>query len=135
MHTQGPDAEGDDLLEVVRYALEARAAGETMEADINARDEEDLDDLVSEIRLHLPDDSTAEDVLPRLEAVQASGDLPADVDFYALAGDGAGLGGSRGLPTEENVQVWRELSAVELPGTDASTVQVEYGPYQIYSGM
>lgn len=135
LHTQGPDAEEDDLLEVVRYALDAHAAGETVEADINARDYEDLDDLVSEIRLHLPDGSAVDDVLPRLAAAQASNDVPADTDFYVLAEDGSGLGGSRGLPTEEDVLVWRDLSAVRLPGVDKATVRVEYGPYQIYSGM
>jgi hypothetical protein len=135
VHTQGPDAEEDDLLEVVRYALEVRAAGETVEADINARDDEGLDELVSEIRLHLPKGSSVDDVLPRLDAVQTSRDLPADTDCHVLASDGAGLGGSRGLPTEEDVHAWRELSAVGLPGADIETVRVEYGPYQIYSGM
>lgn len=135
VHTEGPDVGEEDLVEVVRFALGVRAAGERVEADINARDHEDLDDLVSEIRLLLPEGSTVEDVLPRLEAVRASEDLPADVDFYAVAADGAGLGGSRGLPTEDDIQVWRELSAVGLPGANAGTVGVEYGPYQIYSGM
>ncbi len=121
---------------MVRFALEVRAAGETVEADVNARDHEDLDDLVTELRLHLPPGSTVDDVLPRLEAVQASGDLPPDTDFVVLAADGAGLGGSRGLPTEEDVRVWRELSAVEVPNAGgSSSLRVEYGPYQIYSGM
>lgn len=135
VHTQGPDADEDDLLEVVRYALEVRSAGEIVEADINARDHEDLDDLVSEVLLQLPSGSSVDDVLPRLDVVRSAGDLPADTDFHVLAADGAGLGGSRGLPTHEDVLVWRGLSAVGLPGADVATLRVAYGPYQIYSGM
>ncbi len=135
LHTEDPDVGADDLLEVVRFALDVGGAGESVEVDINARDHDDLEDLVTEIRLHLADGSNVADVQPRLAVVRASRELPANVDIYALADDGAGLGGSRGLPTEDDVRVWRELSAVELPGADEATVRVEYGPYQIYSGM
>lgn len=134
LHTEGPDAREDDLLRVVRFALDAGEAGETVEADLNARDHDDLGDLASEIVIRLPEKSSEVDVLDRLATIRAEGNLPPDVDLHVMASDGSGLGGSRGLPTPEDVEVWRELSTVTLPG-EGATVRVAYGPYQIYSGM
>lgn len=135
LHTQGPDAAEEDVLDVVRYALDLASAGETVEADINALDDDDLDDLVSDIRLQLGEGTTAADVVARLETPEVERGLPSHTDFHVIAADGAGLGGSRGLPRVQDVEVWRDLSAARAPGVDGLEVGVEYGPYQFYSGM
>lgn len=133
LHTNGPDATQHDVLDVVTYGLNLVDHGEMVTVDINARD--DLDDLVSEIRLQLPEGTTAKDVTHRLESDDVQAGLPANTDVHVVASDGAGVGGSRGLPRKEDLEVWRDLSAVRLPGVEGITVRVEYGPFEIYSTM
>lgn len=131
VHTNQPDAETADVVAVARFALGARGKGETVEADINARDDAGLEELASDVRLSLAPGSTRSDVLPRIAGFAVAGGLPAHTDFGVIAADGAGLAGSRGLPSDDDRRVWRELSRVDFAGT----MRVESGPYQIYDDV
>lgn len=139
VHTYKPHAEAAAVSAAARYALHARRDGETLQVDINARDEDDLEDklgdLFGDIELDLGPDSRVGQVLPRLADFRSNPGLPARFDIGVLAADGGGLGGSRGLPSAHDVAVWRQLSQVSLPGNRAATIRVQYGPYQFYSSM
>jgi hypothetical protein len=131
VHTHDPRADIDDILAVARFALDAPRPGERMRADIVAHHGEFYDDLVSEARLNLDRGSSEADIMPRIDDLAASGALPEGTDIWVLSADGAGIGGSRGLPTADDLAMWRDLSSVPTPGT----IRVEFGPYQLYSDL
>ena len=131
LHTDHPRADIDDVLVVARFALDAPRPGEQVRADLVASNEDEYDPLISELRLSLGRGSSQDDVVPRVNALASAGGLPEGADFWVLSADGAGVGASRGLPTEEELSIWRELSSVRTAGT----IRVEFGPYQLYSDL
>jgi hypothetical protein len=131
LHTYKPSAVRRDLAELVRFVLAVSGPGESVEADINARDDEDMENLAADVLVQLPEGSAVTDVVPRLDEVAAHGGVPAATDFGVRAADGSGLGGSRGLPNAADRRAWQELSEVESSGT----VRVDLRPYQLHSDI
>jgi hypothetical protein len=129
--TREPRADIDDVLAVARFALEVPWPNESVRADMVAFDEDYADALVAELRLSLGRGTSEGDVVPRLDELAAAGGLPEGADIWVLSADGAGIGGSRGLPTDDDIAMWRDLSSVRAPGT----IRVEFGPYQLYSDL
>jgi len=133
VHTQSPDAPLEQVLQVAVFALQTPRGQEGTTTDITALDQPDMDDLNAEVRLGLGPGSTVDDIEPRLAELTAAGDVP-DTDVWVVAADGSALGGSRGLPTTEDVAVWHALREVPSPAS-GTRMRVEYGPYSLYDDV
>lgn len=114
LHVRHPEAEPAEIARVAAYALSLAQPGEHVQADLNARDEEDFGPLETQVVLHLAKGSTRSDVLPRLDELA---DPPARTGVGVRSPDGAGIVGDAALPSDQDVAAWRELLSSAWPGS------------------
>lgn len=126
-HADHSSAAKSDILTVAEFALAVPGPGESVEADLNARDERGFQAVESSVLVHLPPGSTRRDVPARLDRLAQTHDVPEYTDLGVLAADGAGLSGSEGLPTVDDRRAWAALGQVPFSGN----VQVALGPASV----